>query len=61
MIEMIIVNIELNKVLSKISHINLNWKASRINSIIWCNKTESSINEKRSGVNDSFSFMVWYS
>mgnify|MGYP003585993010 CR=1 FL=1 len=61
MIEVIIVKIELNKVLSKISHINLNWKASRINNIIWCNNTESSINEKRTAVSDSFSLMVWYS
>jgi hypothetical protein len=58
MIEISIVNMELNKVLSKMSQMNLNWKASKINNTIWCNTTDTKINEKRSGVKESFSFIV---
>lgn len=57
-IQIMIVNTVLNKVLISISKIKLNWNASSINNVKWCITTESNMNENLSGVRTSFNFTV---
>ena len=47
-IQIMIVNIVLNRVLISISKIKLNWNASSINNVKWCITTESNKNEVKS-------------
>lgn len=58
---MINVKIVLKIVRMKMSKIKLNLKASNVNKVKWCNKTESNKKENLSGVSTSFNLMVWYS